>query len=56
MWLETGYHAGRAPGEIHGPFTADVGCFILELSFPNIQAEQMVPLGSFTLARSNSFS
>ena len=34
-WLETGHHASRPPGEIHGPFRTDVGCVVLELSFPN---------------------
>ena len=35
MWLETGHYASRPPGEIHGPFKTDVGCVVLELSFPN---------------------
>lgn len=35
MWLETGHYASRPPGEIHGPFRTDVGCVVLELSFPN---------------------
>ena len=35
MWLETGHYASRPPGEIHGPFTTDAGCVVLELSFPN---------------------
>lgn len=34
-WLEAGDYASRPPGEIHGPFKADVGCVVLELSFPN---------------------
>ncbi|MDD5036709.1 MAG: cupin domain-containing protein [Methylococcaceae bacterium] len=34
MWLEAGYYASRPPGEIHGPFKTDVGCVVLELSFP----------------------
>ena len=34
MWLETGHYASRPPGEIHGPFRTDVGCVVLELSFP----------------------
>jgi len=33
-WLETGHYASRPPGEIHGPFRTDVGCVVLELSFP----------------------
>ncbi len=35
LWLETGHYASRPPGEIHGPFNTDVGCVVLELSFPN---------------------
>ena len=35
LWLETGHYASRPPGEVHGPFTTDVGCVVLELSFPN---------------------
>jgi hypothetical protein len=34
MWLETGHCASRPPGEVHGPFKTDVGCVVLELSFP----------------------
>lgn len=34
-WLETGDYASRPPGETHGPFTTDVGCVVLEVSFPN---------------------
>jgi hypothetical protein len=34
IWLETGHYASRPPGEIHGPFKTDVGCVVLELSFP----------------------
>ena len=34
MWLETGHYASRPPGEVHGPFTTDVGCVVLEMSFP----------------------
>jgi hypothetical protein len=34
LWLETGHYASRPPGEVHGPFTTDVGCVVLELSFP----------------------
>lgn len=34
MWLETGHYASRPPGELHGPFKTDVGCVVLELSFP----------------------
>ena len=35
MWLETGHYASRPPGETHGPFRTDVGCTVLEISFPN---------------------
>ncbi len=35
MWLETGHYASRPPGELHGPFRTDVGCVVLEISFPN---------------------
>jgi ChrR Cupin-like domain len=34
-WLESGDYASRPPGEIHGPFKTDVGCVVLEISFPN---------------------
>jgi len=39
MWLETGHYASRPPGEVHGPFKTDVGCVVLELSFPNKQSK-----------------
>jgi len=35
MWLECGHYASRPPGEVHGPFKTDVGCVVLELSFPS---------------------
>jgi hypothetical protein len=35
MWLESGHYASRPPGEIHGPFKTDIGCVVLEMSFPN---------------------
>ena len=35
MWLETGHYASRPPGERHGPFHSDIGCVVLEVSFPN---------------------
>ncbi|NCJ06796.1 hypothetical protein GS597_09800 [Synechococcales cyanobacterium C] len=35
LWLETGHYASRPPGEPHGPFKTDVGCVVLEVSFPN---------------------
>ena len=35
MWLEAGHYASRPPGETHGPFRTDIGCVVLEVSFPN---------------------
>lgn len=35
LWLESGYYASRPPGEMHGPFKTDIGCVVLEISFPN---------------------
>lgn len=35
IWLESGHYASRPPGEIHGPFKTDIGCLVLEVSFPN---------------------
>ncbi len=35
VWLETGHYASRPPGEIHGPFKTELGCVVLEISFPN---------------------
>lgn len=34
-WLEAGEYASRPPGELHGPFTTETGCVVLEVSFPN---------------------
>jgi hypothetical protein len=34
LWQEAGHYASRPPGEVHGPFKTDVGCVVLELSFP----------------------
>ena len=34
MWLEAGHYASRPPGEVHGPFITQVGCVVLEVSFP----------------------
>ena len=34
LWLEAGHYASRPPGERHGPFKTDVGCVVLEVSFP----------------------
>lgn len=38
LWLETGHYGSRPPGEIHGPFQTDVGCVVLEISFPDRMA------------------
>ena len=34
LWLEAGHYASRPPGEVHGPFKTEVGCVVLEVSFP----------------------
>ncbi|HNC52008.1 MAG TPA: cupin domain-containing protein [Accumulibacter sp.] len=34
LWLEAGHYASRPAGELHGPFLTDVGCVVLEVSFP----------------------
>jgi len=39
LWLEAGHYASRPPGEPHGPFKTDVGCVVLEISFPNRTGE-----------------
>ena len=39
IWLESGHYASRPPGEIHGPFNTDIGCVVLEVSFPNRRSE-----------------
>ncbi|KEF43145.1 MAG: hypothetical protein ER33_02785 [Cyanobium sp. CACIAM 14] len=39
LWLEAGHYASRPPGEVHGPFRSDVGCLVLDISFPQRQAE-----------------
>jgi hypothetical protein len=39
LWLEPGHYVSRPPGEVHGPFRTDVGCVVLELSFPNRTAD-----------------
>ena len=39
MWLECGHYASRPPGEVHGPFKTDVGCVVLELSFPSRKSD-----------------
>jgi len=35
MWLETGHYASRPPHEVHGSFYTDIGCVVLEISFPH---------------------
>jgi hypothetical protein len=35
LWLEAGHYASRPPGERHGPFKTEMGCVVLEISFPN---------------------
>jgi len=37
-WLEVGDYASRPPGEVHGPFKTDVGCLVLEISYPSQSA------------------
>jgi hypothetical protein len=39
LWLETGHYASRPPCEVHGPFKTDIGCVVLEMSFPNKMSE-----------------
>jgi hypothetical protein len=34
LWLEAGHYASRPGGEVHGPFKTEVGCVVLEVSFP----------------------
>ncbi len=34
-WPKAGDYASRPPGELHGPFKTDIGCVVLEISFPN---------------------
>lgn len=35
LWLYSGHYASRPPGELHGPFKTDIGCVVLEVSYPN---------------------
>ncbi len=35
MWLEAGHFASRPPGEVHGPFTCEEECLVLEVSYPS---------------------
>jgi len=34
-WLEAGDYTSRPPGEIHGPFKTEIGCLVLEMSYPS---------------------
>jgi len=34
-WLVPGDYASRPPGELHGPFTAEDECVVLEISYPS---------------------
>ena len=45
IWLEAGHYASRPPGELHGPFKTDIGCVVLEVSFPNRIAENLSDCG-----------
>jgi hypothetical protein len=38
-WLEPGCYVSRPPGEVHGPFHTDVGCVVLEVSFPHTRGK-----------------
>ena len=42
VYLESGHYASRPPGELHGPFKTDIGCMVLEISFPNRIADNNV--------------
>ncbi|HWS12566.1 MAG TPA: cupin domain-containing protein [Rhodocyclaceae bacterium] len=35
LWLEAGHYASRPPGDLHGTFKTDIGCVVLDVSFPN---------------------
>ena len=35
QWLEAGDYASRPPGEKHGPFKSEIGCVVLEISYPS---------------------
>jgi hypothetical protein len=52
-WLEPGCYASRPPGEVHGPFHTDVGCVVLEVSFPHTRGKWR---GGAGCSRSVSFS
>ncbi|MCF6325130.1 MAG: cupin domain-containing protein [Gammaproteobacteria bacterium] len=40
QWLDAGCYASRPAGEVHGPFKTDVGCVVLEISFPERKGVQ----------------
>ncbi|MFA7347139.1 MAG: cupin domain-containing protein [Desulfurivibrionaceae bacterium] len=42
VYLESGHYASRPPGELHGPFKTNIGCVVLEISFPNRIADNNV--------------
>ena len=42
LWLDSGHYASRPPGELHGPFKTDVGCVVLEVSFPHLIGDSNV--------------
>ena len=35
IWLEAGHYASRPPGELHGPFSCEQECLVLEISYPS---------------------
>ncbi len=43
LWLESGHYASRPPGEVHGPFKTDIGCVVLEISFPKRTKDELDP-------------
>jgi hypothetical protein len=34
-WFEAGGYVSRPSGEVHGPFKTDIGCVVLEMSYPS---------------------
>ena len=41
-WLEAGDYASRPPGEVHGPFKTEVGCLVLEISYPSQSTNEQI--------------
>jgi len=39
-WLEVGDYASHPPGKSHGPFKTDIGCVVLEISYPGQSVSQ----------------